>query len=262
MTCRSLIPVRCESIGRYVFINLEPNGLSLKEYLGIAGKTLMEHEPDNLRLVDKKTYQVNSNVKVVLEAFIEVYHIKSIHANTVDRFLDHRGALINMWPNGHSQMITPRRSERGDWVDPGTVGLPVMETADEIIKTTTAQTLFYPNMAIAWADAGSPAMVFWPTSVNTSLCEIIWFAPSWGDGPRPEIWDTRLRNFERILMEDLQFQEDIQRSLESHGYKGSTLNYQERRIYQWHEEADRRIGDEVPNDLRVKPVLEPFIELA
>ncbi|MFT4069154.1 aromatic ring-hydroxylating oxygenase subunit alpha [Paraburkholderia sp.] len=258
--CRSLIPVRCESIGRYVFINLDSNGMTLAEYLGQAGVTLNEHRADDLRLVDRKAYHIKSNVKVVLEAFLEVYHIKSIHADTVDRFLDHRGTVINLWPNGHSQMITPRRAERADWVDPGTIGLPLMESADEIVKTTTMQTFFYPNMAMAWADAGSPAMVFWPTGVNTSICEVLWFAPSWGDGPRPAVWDTRFRNFERILMEDVQFQEDIQHSLESHGYRGSTLNYQERRIYQWHEEADRRIGDAVPAQMRVEPVLEPFIE--
>ncbi len=258
--CRSLLPIRCESIGRYVFINLDDNGMPLEEYLGHAGRLLKEQQPDTLRLVEKKAYPVNSNVKVLIEAFLESYHIKSIHQNTVDRFLDHRGAVINMWPNGHSRLVTPMRPERADWVDPGTIGLPRMSTADEIIKRSTLQTLFYPNCAIAWAEAGSPAMVFWPTGVNTSLCEIHWFAPSWGDGPRPAIWDTRLRNFERILMEDVVFQEGIQRSLESNGYKGSTLNYQERRIYQWHEQADRLIGDKVPPDLRVPSVLDRFIE--
>jgi hypothetical protein len=39
-----------------------------------------------------------------------------------------------------------------------------------------------------------------------------------------------------------------------------SLNYQERRLYNWHEELDRRIGVEnVPEHLRVKPVLAPFI---
>ncbi|PRF45844.1 aromatic ring-hydroxylating oxygenase subunit alpha [Burkholderia multivorans] len=257
--CRSLIPVRCESIGRYVFINLEPNGQSLAEFLGPAGKMLQSQQADSLRLVDKKAYRVKANLKVALEGFLETYHIASLHANTVDRFLDHRGTFINMWPNGHSEMITRRRPERSNWVDPGSIGLPEMETANEIIRTTTMQTFCYPNMAVAWAPTGSPAMLFWPTGVNSALCEVSWFAPSWGNGPRPEIWDTRINNFERILMEDLQFQEDIQKSLESHGYTGSTLNYQERRIYQWHEEADRLIGEAVPSDLRLPPVLEPFI---
>jgi hypothetical protein len=39
------------------------------------------------------------------------------------------------------------------------------------------------------------------------------------------------------------------------------LNYQERRIYHWHEELDRRIGvQNVPAPLRVEPRLAGFIE--
>ncbi len=39
------------------------------------------------------------------------------------------------------------------------------------------------------------------------------------------------------------------------------LNYQERRIYHWHEEADRRIGlDRVPDTMRVEQVLSDWID--
>jgi predicted RecB family nuclease len=39
------------------------------------------------------------------------------------------------------------------------------------------------------------------------------------------------------------------------------LNYQERRIYHWHEELDRRIGvARVPEPLRVTPVLDQWVE--
>ena len=80
---------------------------------------------------------------------------------------------------------------------------------------------------------------------------------------KPALWPTRIANFDRILDEDLQFAEQIQKSVESPGFKGMTLNYQERRIYHWHEELDRRIdraGIEIPDALRVKPLLEPYLE--
>jgi len=39
------------------------------------------------------------------------------------------------------------------------------------------------------------------------------------------------------------------------------LNYQERRIYHWHEECDRRIGlNRVPAEVRVKQVLADWVE--
>ena len=78
---------------------------------------------------------------------------------------------------------------------------------------------------------------------------------------RSPAWDTRLANFAKILDEDLQFADSIQRSVQSGGFTSVPLNYQERRIYHWHQELDRRIGSaSVPERLRVAPVLEPFIE--
>jgi hypothetical protein len=42
---------------------------------------------------------------------------------------------------------------------------------------------------------------------------------------------------------------------------GVPLNYQERRIYHWHEEVDRRIGTErVPAPMRVEQVLGDWVD--
>jgi hypothetical protein len=93
--------------------------------------------------------------------------------------------------------------------------------------------------------------------------ECHWFAPDCGDEERSPLWETRIANFDRILDEDLQFAEQIQKSVESPGFRGMTLNYQERRIYHWHEELDRRIraaGIELPAPLAVEPMLEPYYE--
>jgi hypothetical protein len=49
--------------------------------------------------------------------------------------------------------------------------------------------------------------------------------------------------------------------VESGAFEGITLNYQERRIYHWHEELDRRIGEHrIPPELRVQPKLAPWIK--
>ena len=78
---------------------------------------------------------------------------------------------------------------------------------------------------------------------------------------RDPLWETRIDNFERILYEDTQFAPQIQESVESPGFKGISLNYQERRIYHWHEELDRRIGaDAIDPALCVTPRLDAFVE--
>ena len=59
-----------------------------------------QFEPECWRLVAQEGFDVKCNVKVLLDAFLEVYHVKSIHQGTVDRFLDHRGTTIALYRNG------------------------------------------------------------------------------------------------------------------------------------------------------------------
>ncbi len=259
LSCRSLVEVRCEAIGKLVFVNLDRDAAPLREALGPIAKIFDELRPDALILVERSTVRVNCNVKILLDAFLEVYHLKSIHQNTVDRFLDHRGSAITLWPKGHSRMVTPYKRE--GWIDPGVRGLPAIEGINPFYGKTNYSILCYPNLVTPIAPQGMPFLCFWPETLSTMILDVHWLAPSWGEGPRPEIWNTRIANFARILEEDLQFADKIQKSVESSGVTGFPLNYQERRIYYWHEELDRRIGrDQIPPELCVPDVLSDWVE--
>lgn len=258
-SCRSLIEVRCERFYNWIFINEDPEADPLADHVRPFTDHFEQFQPAQYRLIAQEAFDVKCNVKILMDAFLEVYHLKSIHQNTVDRFLDHRGTTIALYRNGHSLMVTPNR--RPDWVDPGTRGMRRVETATAISASNNPSFNFYPNLVTPVDPSGCPFLLFWPTSDTTMRIECIWFAPDWGDGPMHELWPTRIANFDRILDEDLQFAEQIQESVMSPGFRGIPLNYQERRIYHWHEELDRRIGIErVPAHLRVAPRLAPFVE--
>lgn len=256
---RSLVSVRCERFYKWIFINEDPQAEPLARHFAPFTAYFEQFQPATWRFVMQEGFDVKCNVKVLMDAFLEVYHLKSIHTNTVDRFLDHRGTTIALYRNGHSLMVTPNR--RPDWVDPGTRGLPRVETATIISAKNNPSFNFFPNLVTPVDPTGAPFLLFWPTSETSMRIECHWFAPDWGEGPRADLWKVRIENFDRILAEDLQFAEAIQQSLQSPGFKGIPLNYQERRIYHWHEELDRRIGVErVPPALRVQPRLERFWE--
>lgn len=258
MQCRSLIPVRCERLGNLIFVNEDPDAPDLLTSLGPIPGHLAEFQPENLSLVHSQSWEVACNVKVLQDAFLEVYHLQSIHQDTVDRFLDHRGTTIMLWEHGHSLMVTPNR--RPDWQDPGSKGLPEIATVSELPRTNNFSYNIYPNIVTPVDKAGFPFIMFWPKTLNTMTLDVHWFAPKQGDDLSP-VWETRLENFDRILEEDTQFAPQIQSSVESAGFRGMPLNYQERRIYHWHEELDRRIGvANVPQHLRVEPKLAALIE--
>jgi len=253
-----LAPVRCESFGNWIFINEDPDADPLLEHLGLIPEYLEQIQPSQVRFVNRRSYHVKCNVKVLLEAFLEVYHLKTMHANSADRFLDYRGSTIVLWPRGHSLMLTPNRNP--EWQDPGTRGMRRIGTATEIIVSNNLSLNFYPNLVTPVDATGNPFLLFWPAGPREMDIEVAWFAPDWGGVELDPLWETRLANFERILEEDTRFAEQIQESVESSAYRGNTLNYQERRIYHWHEELDRRIGrDRIPERFRIEPVLGPWV---
>ena len=259
LSCLGLIRVRCERLGNWIFIKEDPQADSLTNALGPIAGHLQQFDPDGIRHVESYGFDIECNVKVMLEAFFEVYHLKNIHQDTVNRFLEHRATRIILWPNGHSLMVTPNRNP--EWVDPGTIGMLEFAQVSELPVKTNVSYNLYPNLITPVAPTGMPFLTFWPTSDRSMRIDCHWFAPDWGEGERHPLWNRRIRNFNRILQEDMELVPHIQRSIESRGFRGTRLNYQERRIYHWHEELDRRIGvDNIPGHLRVEPHLSKMIE--
>lgn len=256
-SCLGLTQVRCEQFGNWVFINEDPDALPLMDSLGAIAKDWENLDIANTRHIATSSFEIACNVKILLDAFFETYHLKSIHPQTVDRFLDSRGSYMKLWKYGHSMMTTPHRKD--DWRDPGAVGMPVIEGAEKIFAEQNPSYHIYPNLVTPPSATGIPFLTFWPKTDRSMIVDVHWFGPDGSEGH--ELWPTRMSNFARILEEDTQFAPRIQLSVESKGFQGMYLSYQERRIYHWHEELDRRIGpDRVPEALRIKPLLAPWIE--
>ena len=116
-----------------------------------------------------------------------------------------------------------------------------VETATVISAKNNPSWNFYPNLVAPIDPSGCPFLLFWPTGRNRCASSATGSRPTGATVRRTRCGPTRIENFDRILDEDLQFAEQIQQSVESPGFRGMTLNYQERRIYNWHEELDRRI---------------------
>jgi choline monooxygenase len=259
VNCISLISVCCERLGNWIFINENPEAEPLLVSLGPIARQLQQFDPQSVRHVESYGFDVECNVKVMLEAFLEVYHLQKIHRDTVARFLEYRATNIMLWPNGHSLMVTPNRNP--EWVDPGTVGMAEFPNVTRLPVETNVSYNIYPNLITPVASTGMPFLTFWPSSDCTMRVDCHWFAPEACGDERHPLWDQRIRNFDRILQEDLELAPQIQQSMESPGFREIRLNYQERRIYHWHEELDRRIGIErIPEDLRVEPLLSGMIE--
>ncbi len=256
---RGLLPVRCERFGNWIFVCEDPDAPPLEDFLEPVARFFRHLPIEDLRLVSQRTTPVACNYKILLENFLEAYHFRLLHPGTTDRIFEQKATGVHLWEGGHSMMLSPYRRE--GWVDPGTVGLRELEGTTPIETEHLPSYGLFPNFILPVQASGIGAVLIWPVDVRSSLLDVVWFGPAWEGDTRPPIWDRRIENFDRIVAEDISFAEPIQASVESPGFRGAALNYQERRIYHWHEELDRRIGrDRVPESLRVSPLLDDFLE--
>jgi phenylpropionate dioxygenase-like ring-hydroxylating dioxygenase large terminal subunit len=264
--CRSLIAVRCEMFGKCIFVNLDDDAISLREWLGPLAGEWEEFGFDRVRLAARYSFELKCNWKVAMEANMEVYHVPFIHPETVAPLVDSRRNFNSFYPNGHARMLAPpplqTNREHVRAIDSPPEWRQI-ETVGELGRTCTQSYTLFPNWVSPLSNYFIPPLLFWPTSLTTTRLELVTMALDWGEGPAPDLWtlpdpsQPNGRAMSPIILEDTQFGEAIQRSMASSGFRSVPLGYQEARIYYFHQHCDRMIGIEhVPEHLRVKPVLD------
>ena len=154
-------------------------------------------------------------------------------------------------------MPTPRPASANNMSAIELPNLPEIETVGELGRTCTQSYGIFPNWVSPLSHRAIPPLLFWPISINQTLFEVWTMTPDWGDGERPDYWTVNDgESLNPVLLEDTEFGVWIQKSVESYGFKGVPLSYQEARIYHWNQQTDRVIGIEnIPPELRVEQVI-------
>lgn len=271
---RGLVKVRCETWGGWIFINASADAPPLHDHLDVLTSQLAQFEPDHLQLITQYRYEVACNWKILMDAFAENYHFVSVHRGTVGLpgprcAVDHLGTVMSLFRNGHSRNILPwnKGFEPRDSVSEetgfsmGMGGIADIPSVGPIPRTFVTAFTCFPNLTTPVYANGFPFLLFWPTSVNRSRLDVVWFGLPHGESQLPAAWQEKITAFNVILDEDLTYLPSVQTSAESPAFRSIVLNYQERRIYHAHEQIDRAIGSEhIPERLRVVPVLADMVE--
>ena len=264
ISCKKLKKVFCDTWDGWVYISLsETNPGSLIDFLNPVAQELECFKSSELITVYKKTVTVKANWKTCLDAFMEVYHAPTIHKDTVNILLDGNAMAAGLLKNGHSRMVTPKKMN----LDGGFLGaedsdyVPYIETCDKIHAQTNVAYGMFPNFITPTDTSGYPAILFWPKGLKETEFEWTQLAPNWSGDEKPDYWNEQEVSFDSIMDEDFQNLEPMQRSHDSGVFESMPLNYQERRIYYYHQVIDDWIGREnLPENIQVPNVLDPFIE--
>jgi len=100
-----LPPVRVDTWGGFVFINLDPDAEALAEFLDPMPSFLDPFEFDKMRYRWYKSVRLPCNWKVALEAFSEGYHVAATHPQLLDTNGDDR--TLSFTHGKHGMFLYP-----------------------------------------------------------------------------------------------------------------------------------------------------------
>ncbi|MET0987738.1 MAG: aromatic ring-hydroxylating dioxygenase subunit alpha [Steroidobacteraceae bacterium] len=251
-----LVQLRCESWGNLIFVNRDPQAQPLLEYLGRATDELAHFEFESWKLGARtERYELKCNWKTAIEAFLEAYHVDTVHPQTVAPFLDSRGVVFEMW-NRTTLMVLPNYRDKQFKYSSSDSGDP----RHELTRAASLNFEIFPNAHVPLTEFTAPFMIFWPTGIASCVIEVLYLESPHSPLSSEQQEQLVYSQVDTVLREDFSNVEAQQRTNESGAFKHIHIGAREWRIYRWHEIIDEMIGAEkIPAELRIPTLLGPTL---
>ncbi len=214
--CLKVKPLRIEIVGKFVFVSLDQNSESIKEYLGVFHDKLLEVS----LAIDYNFYfeddLQNINWKLIVENVVEAYHCPAIHQNTLYNMgFCRKSEVNNDYYNGHSVADYPK----SDKVDEGNKLLKYLDNI-EIKHDTFRHYFIFPNLLISSTEGTSIYVGnILPVNSEKSILRKRFYSPKFRDNfiPKEAIHKAFLEmvktSINQILEEDKVILEQIQKNM-------------------------------------------------
>ena len=256
-----LVPVRCETWDGWVFVSEDPEAAPLLDFLGPIGDQMREINGPVMRLVGTKVHHLGCNWKLMVDAFLEVYHVRTVHPDNAALLYDDQSVTVAMLPNGNSRLTVEKREELRDFpmvspeFDNPAVG--------QLWRQTSTSYGIFPNLVVPMDTGAFTFLCMWPVDVDTTELELRWYAPAWPGDSVPSDHVERMALFETVMAQDTANMAPIQASVSSPGARPFQIGWHERLIHHFQRAVDLAIGPErLPEGTAVSDALDSFVEPA
>jgi phenylpropionate dioxygenase-like ring-hydroxylating dioxygenase large terminal subunit len=116
--------------------------IDLDAFLGPMGVVLAELAMENAGVFRFEHFGEQLNWKLVVDTFLELYHVPHLHTRTVGRFIEGRGCLAEQFGR-HSRVVAPRKTFLAALRD---VPAPQRDVADHTVVINRV----FPNAVVVW----------------------------------------------------------------------------------------------------------------
>ena len=205
----SLKPVRVENFCGFIFVNLDPDAVPLKEQAAGLEQEIRHYVPriDDMVYVHRHSYDIKANWKVVVDNFLECYHCHPAHRDFVD--------LVDMdsYRNIINGIYISQISEA-----PKTTDAKAYSFKKGDIDFGYAGWFLWPNLTL-WVypgEANISALIMIPAGPERTVEYLDWFLPTREVSPQISAAMTYMD--QTLQPEDIALCESVQKGLKSRGY--------------------------------------------
>ena len=220
----ALQPVRTEEWFNLVFANLDPHARPLRESLGELPKQAEKFPFSQMKLFERRTYDMKCNWKTYVDNYLEGYHLPSVHPG-LNRELDYNAYVVEPYA-GHVRQFSPIRGAQPGDATPRRYH----ESREDL---TTDYFWIFPNWMLNCYPDNVSLNIVVPVETERSIAIFEWYLPEKEhDSPAAK---ASVEFSDQIQMEDGAICEAVQKNLHSRSYsRGRYSVKQERGVHAFH----------------------------
>jgi phenylpropionate dioxygenase-like ring-hydroxylating dioxygenase large terminal subunit len=263
----SLKSVRCESYGNLLFISFDVDAEPLRESLGTVAEeldTLIGDQSTGVHFADAELLFINGNWKLAGDANVESYHVPFLHRNSALPLVDQQQTGQWLLPKKHSRMMLRFNESIQASLDSAQKRMPEFPglVHNSLPRYGIYSFHLFPSFSIVLSGSEMYFLIQAVPRGSDRMAYLIHYLTPVKRGGGQDSLIQKLVDFNsKVLSEDMHLVPGIQESMRHGGLDRLRLQYQERRIRRLHEDIDMMIGAEsIPEELRVPPSLDPYVE--
>ena len=204
----SLAPVRVEEWFNLILVNLDPNADSLMKSLGQLPAQAERFDSAEIRLFERRSYDMKCNWKTYVDNYLEGYHLPSVHPG-LNRELDYNAYTVEPHANHVRQFSPIRGTQQGD-----ATPRRYQENRNDL---TTDYFWIFPNWMLNCYPDNISLNIVLPLDAERSLAIFEWYLPERNLGSPAA--KAAVEFSHQIQIEDVGICETVQKNLHSRSYQ-------------------------------------------